>query len=291
MWLVSEPSGEHGSRALAVWRRLGVIREGLGGRPEGERREQVRAGLERELAGVAEGEREGLMRELVAIEMSMPSRWDEASAVAARLVELAGALPAEERARVARALWRGAGLPASAEAELRQKLKIPADRAVDAERLMEALPGLVQVLVALDSTVWQQWREIAPRTTGRGGGLASSLSRLACGEGGAASAVQDAQRVQRMVMIVLATVRRATAGFARKHLMRFGVDSITEAAKPRKSILEPLEAACWRQYVDLMSQYDAEAIEAELRGAMAAEAAALEELRDRGGAPASAPRS
>lgn len=308
------PQSDQSRATLALVGRLRLAQADLADLPPQERRRVLKEELERALATVPPAERKPLLDDLLTYfpvfgagetEAPRSGRVDDGEAAAAladaekrlndpvalaeRLASMVPSLSPDQRRAVTAALSSAglvatggsgpAGLSEPVEKDLRQRLKIPADKPIDAGRLLEAAGMLAVMAQAVDQTVWPQWKDLAPRSNVRGGVLGSVLGRFITNDASVTAAAlgQELSNTQRVVAVMLAATRRAGRQFAQKHLMKFSPASIEEAAKPRKSLMEAFGVTCWRHYAELMSQHDETVIEGELRQAIAEQAESLME--------------
>lgn len=305
------PTTEQTKSTLALVGRLRLAQADLADLPAADRRRVLRDELERAISGVAPGSRKALLDDLLAYFPVFGGKaptggapaakvddgsaaaladarqaLDDPVALARRLSTMSAGLSAEQRREVMSALSAAGlgggqgGLPSGVETELRQRLKLPPEKHIDAGRLAEAAVMLSVMAQAVDQTVWPQWKELASRSSVRGGVVGSVLSRFITGDAtvSAAALGKELSSTQRVVAVMLAATKRAGRQFAQKHLMKFSPGSIEEAAKSKKTLMEAFGVTCWRHYTELMNQHDGTVIEAELRQAIAEQAESLMEV-------------
>ncbi|MBM4108299.1 MAG: hypothetical protein FJ255_05730 [Phycisphaerae bacterium] len=304
------PTTEQSRATLALVGRLRLAQADLADLPAAERRRVLKDELERAVSGAAPGDRRALLDDLLAYfpvfgagaSSASPGPRDDGSAaalaeaerrlndpvaLAERLGTMSAGLSAEQRKAVSAALAAGGfsggggtgALPEGVDKDLRQRLKIAADKPIDPARLLAAAGMLAVTAQAIDQTVWPQWKDLAPRSNVRGGVLSSVLSRYLTNDAAVTSSAlgHELSSTQRMVAVMLAATKRAGRQFAQRHLMKFSPASIEEAAKPKKSLMEAFGVTCWRHYAELMGQHDETVIEGDLRQAIAEQAESLME--------------
>ena len=197
----------------------------------------------------------------------------------ARFIEVAGALPPDQKAVFKRKLL-DAGLvevqqgPSSLDLpeEIRKKLGLPAGKPLHLERAAKMLAGLADVTLALDQLAWALWKQLAPRSMIRKEADFAKLAGPYLAGDPEVSTQQVAaplEKTRKLIASLLGAVGRAGSTFAKKHVGRFAPDVIEDWAKMEKRTFEALEAACWRKYVQHAKEHGTEpAIENEIQEAI-----------------------
>ena len=198
----------------------------------------------------------------------------------ARLLELAPALPPESRLEFSRKLQAAgfavqvpaAGLT-SVPAELLKRFGLVPDQAVQPERALKMLAGLVDLVLALDQLVWTLWKQLAPRSNYR---KEAEFAKLAgpylAGDPEVPTQLvaQPLEKTRRLIAALLGAVGRAGSAYARKHASFFAPDTIEGWAQMEKKWSESLESVCWRKYCEQYKEHAADPIlENEIQEAVA----------------------
>lgn len=254
--------------------------------------------VQREMTAIAPSERQALLTEVLAhfpvfsagsAATPPPPRAETPSnpdALADLLIASARGLSAEAKASLAkklagaglavveqiRAPSGGGSLPEAALNEFRRAVGMAADAPVDPARLIELSAALAEFVVKTEPWACNYWQAIAPTAQNGvyqvlGRGLPKFLSNDP-------SVTKDMvlntlYNLRSLITLLMRSVQGLSGQFARDHLSRFSVEAITEAGKPQKRALEPLEAACWRQYTKLMEGQDAAAFEQRIKQILA----------------------
>jgi hypothetical protein len=205
-----------------------------------------------------------------------------------RLVDLAPGLSTEQKRMVADRLQAaGILLPAAApdqsdasSPELKSKLRLNEELCIRADRMAALLILLVDFASKLEPLVWNTWRTLAPRSTIRPPrGLSKALGQFLAEESPAVD--QKAQRELKMLQRLVAAIITAIGGvgqqFAKSHLARFSPVEIAGMVHIEgfNRLRTSPEKACWLKYQELAAALTEDALEADLRKAIADYAEAL----------------
>lgn len=197
-----------------------------------------------------------------------------------RLIQMAPELSPEVRADFAQRLQRagfGVALPANPLTELsidlHKKLGLGPTQALDSERAIKMLAGLLELVLALDQLAWTLWRQIARQPKFQ---KESDFSKLAGPYLGGDPEVstqlvaQPLERTRKLIAALLGAVGRVGSTYAKKHNARFTPEIIEDFARLEKKWNENLESVCWRKYRELHQEHASDAaIENELQEGLA----------------------
>lgn len=291
-------SSDLSQKAVAVAHRLMLLQTAQADESADVRREHMAEILKRAVAELPAKDRDAFLLE---VEKHFPS-WDSHVEVVqtaptpvrsgideselknpaflvVRLVETWGSMSEVQRRVMLDRLREGgvvpksSGAPAWPEASLSRlaaTLEMPPDRPPDPERTLELLMTLAEFAGALDQLVWNQWRAISQRTTAqRPTPLKRSAGKYLAGGGevGREQIVQDAERLRRLTAALVSAMKQAGQLFAQRYQERFSVSAI-KAAAGRGGLVKGQSAMCWEVYENLASQYDEEAISADIMRAI-----------------------
>ena len=198
------------------------------------------------------------------------------------LVELAAVLSADQKQRVADRLQEAGITPraaaqdhsdASSEA-LRLKLKLEEGQCVRADRISALLVLLVDFASKLEPLVWNTWRTLSPRSGIRPPrGLTKVLRQFLSEDSPALDqkAERELKMLQRLVAAIITAVGGVGQQFAKNHLARFSPAEIKGMVNMEggSRLLSSREVKCWRKYEELAATLTEDAMEAELRKAIA----------------------
>lgn len=151
--------------------------------------------------------------------------------------------------------------------ETRARLQLGPDERADAARAMEVCGLLADLAVSLDQVMWTAWsKNIAPRSAvKRSAPLSRTMGRYVAGdpEVTRASLGADVDSLKRLSAALIAAVGRVGRLFAQRHLQKYAVQAISDAA-PSPGFMKNKEAACWQHYVKLMNGVEDESINQEI---------------------------
>jgi hypothetical protein len=145
-------------------------------------------------------------------------------------------------------------------------------------RTLELAAELADFGSRLDQLAWNTWRTINPRSrVRRPGELLKTMARFVQGDQdvGRGQVKQDIEALRRLIAALISSVNQAGRQFAQKHVEKYAPTEIEASARPGKKMLEAIEVACWRKYIELAGQMDAASIEGELLLAIASYAEPL----------------
>lgn len=291
---MAKPPNDLNQRVASLANRLRLVQLDFADEAEDLRREQLAEEVERALTGVVPDQREEFLRRLgemfpswdsnvaVTPPTAAPARSgvDErelknASFLVERLMELAPRLSPEEKGAAAARLAKaglvmqtggGGGIPETAAEKLRQRMHLSANQQLDSARVAELAVLLAELAVSLDQVVWNTWKTIAPRSDlRRSGDLGRTMGRFAAGDEDTArgQVKTDLERVRQLTAALISSVGQSGRQFAQRHVYRFGVEAIRDAAGPG-TIMKPQAVKCWEKYVELAGSMDAVTLETEL---------------------------
>ena len=197
-----------------------------------------------------------------------------------RIIQMAPELSPEVRADFAQRLQRagfGVALPANPLTELsidlHKKLGLGANKALDSERAIKMLAGLLELVLALDQLAWTLWRQIARQPKFQKESDFSILAGPYLGgdpEVSTQLVAQPLERTRKLIAALLGAVGRVGSTYAKKHNARFTPEIIEDFARLEKKWNENLESVCWRKYRELYKEHASEAaIENELQEGLA----------------------
>lgn len=311
-----EPTSEIGKRAATTAAKLRAALVDLSDRDPAERREELARTVDRAAQAIPPQDRAVFLRTLAvmfptgeaeAAPAAAPAKADDGAAAALRaelanptalvkrLVEASGKLSAEERHKLG-AMLSGAGLveqkPASSgggalseaqEKELRTKLTLGATVTIDPARVADLAVMLSEFASVLDQVVWGTWRRVnAQSRHKRAQPLQATLGRFVSGDGASTrpGVAAEVDGLRRLVGALIAAISRSGRQYAQRHLMKFGVAAIEQAAGSG-SVMSSADVKRWRKYVELMQGVDEGSIEAEIVQAIAEDAESLIETLTR----------
>lgn len=191
-----------------------------------------------------------------------------------RLIEAAADIP-EGRRQALREQLAKAGLSASASpwpSDLAARLRLPESSAVTPDRALQVLTALLSSAEKIDDMAWKTLRQLDRQGVRRKPGeLKDAIIKYLAGESasvqGDKSAARQAmnERVEmfRRLASSLIYELREIETIARQQAQRFCPEEIEKASDPK--MFETLPTACWRTFKKLASDYDAAAIEREIR--------------------------
>jgi len=273
--------------------RLRLIQASFADEPAESRRHFLGEELERALKQVATSQRPSYLAALAerfpAWQATRPAEAMEGPVTAvpetpqdllARLLELAPTLPPESRLEFSRKLQAaGFAVQVPAEgltavpAELLKRFGLGPSQAVQPERALKMLAGLVDLVLALDQLVWTLWKQLAPRSNYR---KEAEFAKLAgpylAGDPEVPTQLvaQPLEKTRRLIAALLGAVGRAGSAYARKHASFFAPDTIEGWAQMEKKWSESLESVCWRKYCEQYKEHAADPIlENEIQEAVA----------------------
>ncbi len=270
--------------AAATANRLRSIQIDFADQPPQDRLMYLDETVQQSLATLGQEERQAFLREL---ESRFPT-WDDQAVVAKaqkgvresatneselkdpsflvrRLVELAkGMSEADRRSQIIEPLAKAglskvgeAGLPVEPLASLKKSLEIPAERTLDAVRLVRLIETLCVSVCKLDQIIWEIWKKMGGRREGAGRMPATSLSRqirqfLIGNEEVTMSNVFEAvEHLRALTAALLSSVSQVGSKFAHGDIARLRPEEIEAVAIHERKMLEGLESASWRKFKQL----------------------------------------
>lgn len=229
---MTDSVGEHNQRASVTADRL----RRLDAEPADSRRGHIHALIDEALAGLPPTDHARLVAEIV--DRLLPCN-------GAANLQAASVIPAETRA----------------------KLQVGAADSVDPARVIDLCGVLAELASSLDQVMWTAWsKNIATRSTvKRNAPLARTISRYVVNDPEAPRSVltNDVDALRRLSAALIAAVGRVGRLFAQRHLQKYSVQAIAEAA-PSAGLMKSKESACWQHYVKLMTGVEDESINQEI---------------------------
>lgn len=213
-------------------------------------------------------------------EVAPPPPPETPQALLDRIIQMAPELTPDVRADFGQRLQRagfGVALPANPLTELsidlQKKLGLGANKALDSERAIKMLAGLLELVLALDQLAWTLWRQIARQPKFQ---KESDFSKLAgpylSGDPEVSTQLvaQPLERTRKLIAALLGAVGRVGSTYAKKHNARFTPEIIEDFARLEKKWNENIESVCWRKYRELHKEHASDAaIENELQEGLA----------------------
>ncbi|MBV9272285.1 MAG: hypothetical protein JO333_00175 [Verrucomicrobia bacterium] len=161
---------------------------------------------------------------------------------------------------------RGLDLPP----ELRGKLGLNPDQALDEERMNKLLAALLETVAALDQVTWNLWKTIAPKSVVRrpsGEGCRRIIGRYVSGDREVATLqiTQMLERTRQLLAGLLSAIGTVGETFARRHLETFAPEKIRSTVDAASSgFLSNVEQKCWRRYLVLANELNGPAVEKQI---------------------------
>jgi hypothetical protein len=174
--------------------------------------------------------------------------------------------------------------------ELRGKLGLTPDQALDEDRLNKLFAALLEMTMTLDQLIWNLWKTIAPKSVVRrdsGEGSRRTVGRYLAGDREVATlqVTQMLEKTRQLLAGLLAAIGPTGETYARHHLETFAPEKIRAAVEAASSgFLSNPEQKCWRRYVTLASDLNGPAIEKKIVGAIVSYAEEIVLGRKSGGA-------
>lgn len=262
------------------------------------RREYLSEEIERALSSVVPEQRQPFLRELMEqfpswdARVEVQLRKDESTDrsltdqrelqdpnfLVARLIDLARELSEKERQVLTERLREGGLIPASrgawpedAEKGLRKKLRLPADSAIEATRVLELVYLAADLALRLDELVWRAWQQMAPKSEiRRGRPIQHTLRPFLTGSQDVprGQMAEDLEKLRQLIASLISGVGQAGNEFASAFLAKFSPLAIEGIAKIGKGFWKGTDEACWQKYRELFSDVSQTAMEAEITQAI-----------------------
>jgi hypothetical protein len=155
---------------------------------------------------------------------------------------------------------------------LKEKLQISDESALDANQIEELSGMLVDFVLALEPLIWNTWRKLSSRSTIRPqGALKKTLGQFLCNEAEVSGNKVDNELkdLQRLIAAITTAVSRVGSQFAKHHLAKFSPSEISALVRMEHgSVFVSQEVKCWRKYAELAETLDEDSIEMEIRKAI-----------------------
>ena len=196
------------------------------------------------------------------------------------LSEIAPTLAGEQKESVIQSLQQaGLGLTTRQDysdesvQKLKADLQLGEGPPIDAERLTELTGLLADFVFKLDPLVWNTWRELSARSSiRRPGNLKESIGQF-IRQGANTTREQvshELKSLQRLIAAIVTAIGRVGGQYAKRHLSKFAPSEISAIVRMGpKSVLVSQEVKCWRKYVELADALTEDAVETEIRKAIA----------------------
>jgi len=158
--------------------------------------------------------------------------------------------------------------------ELRTKLKLSPEDAIDGQQLGRLFAGYAEVMLAIDQLAWNVWRNAAPKSAVRRdtsqGDLRTVTRRSLAGDAESAAAHAQVQKqleaTRQLVAGLLAGLGPAGKNFARRYTQHFLPDAIREVVRTEGG--GKSDARYWKKYTDLAAEISETTIEDDVQDAV-----------------------
>lgn len=266
--------------------RLRSVQEDFADEPAEIRQQHLREELDRAMARLVPDRRQAFLSEVL---RRFPN-WDSGNGqvVAAapppvefpsdpetlveKLIESCEGISPERMAAIRSRLAAGGLVSAGAawEEDITAKLKLPANSTPTPERVVEALSELISSADKIDDMAWKTWRQLDRQGVRR---KPSDLRNIVIGYVSGISSERAPATTEREMSERIELFRRLASSliyelreietFARQQAERFSPEKIEQVSK--SGMLESPAAACWRTFQKIAADYDAAAVEQEIR--------------------------
>ncbi len=140
------------------------------------------------------------------------------------------------------------------------------------ERAAEMFEMLIDFVSRVEPFVSNTWRNLSPRSAGRGGGhIKDRLSDFLKDTDGQSKEKIEAElkHLHRLITAIITAISKAGDNFAREHLSRFSPREIESLVnEKKKGIFVSHEVRCWQKYCELAETVTQATLELEIRKAM-----------------------
>lgn len=262
--------------------RLRCVQEDFADEPAEVRHQHLREELDRAITRLVPGKRKAFIDEVL---QRFPNwehsngRGDEAvvstpvapdpNELAEQLIEAAKAMP-ESELHALRNRLAGAGLgslchQAEGTPDLVELLRLPSETKLSSKKAMEVLAKLVATNDKIDDMAWKAWRLLDRQSSWRKPGDLRAMLIAYMSDEENASAQDMSTRVEQFRRLTSSLIYelREIEIIAKQQAERLAPEKIEQVAE--QSMLETFGAACWRTYKKVASDYDAAAIERDIR--------------------------
>jgi len=149
--------------------------------------------------------------------------------------------------------------------ELRGKLGLNPEQALDEERLAKLFAVLLEMVGTLDNLIWNLWKAIAPKSVVQRDATDNfrrTIGRYLAGDREVATLqiTQAVDRTRQLLAGLLSAIGPTGETYARHHLETFAPEKI-RASVETGNFITNVEQKCWRRYVSLAEQLNGPAIE------------------------------
>ena len=144
---------------------------------------------------------------------------------------------------------------------------------LDLARTVKLVTLLVQFTGSADDVVWKTWRTVAPRSsTRRPFDLQKEMHRYITGDRSVSgiNLMHQIDGLKKMMASMIAGVGQAGATFSRAYMSKYSPQSIeAQIEKKGGGLLSSQEYKCWNRYVEVAAGLTEDAIEHEIKEAIA----------------------
>ncbi len=288
------------NRVIETANRLRLIQVDFADQSDQTRSEYISEEVERALKMVLPEERDEFLKRLIArfptwgANVQPPETEQEAKSdsvidaakltdvdfLVRSLLEIAPTLAGDQKESVIRSLQQGGlGLTARQDhsdesiQKLKADLQLGDGSPVDAERLTELTGLLADFVFKLDPLVWNTWKELSARSSiRRAGNLKESTGQFIRHDPNTTleQVSHELKSLQRLIAAIVTAIGRVGGQYAKRHLSKFAPSEISAIVRMGpKSVLVSQEVKCWRKYVELADALTTDAVETEIRKAIA----------------------
>ncbi len=187
----------------------------------------------------------------------LPEFSNEAKAVLAQKLQALGLFVSQNK---------GIELPL----ELLGKLGMTPKETLDEERLIKLFAALLEMVITLDSLIWNVWKNVAPKSSVRrdqgGDNPRRTIGRYLAGDREVATLqiTQMLEKTRQLTGGLLSAIGPAGEIFARKHLEKFAPEKIRASVEKAPGFISNVELKCWRRYVELTADLSGQAVEMQI---------------------------
>src|ERR1700693_2092413 len=155
--------------------------------------------------------------------------------------------------------------------ELLGKLGMTPKEPVDEERVIKLFTALLEMVITLDSLIWNVWKNVAPKSSVRrdqgSDNPRRTIGRYLSGDREVATLqiTQMLDKTRQLTAGLLSAIGPAGEIFARKHLERFSPEKIRAGVETKSpGFISHVELKCWRRSVELAADLSGHAVEMQI---------------------------
>lgn len=194
-----------------------------------------------------------------------------------RLIELLPTMPERHKEAVAHRLAESGLAPQSTETDVfdeasmqraQSKLGLRPDETLDPSHVLSVLVELSAMAQALDRTVRETWKAIAPNTDILSPVNVNDLIRRYAAGDPEVSRSQLAEAVERTRQLIgglILAIGQAGPQFGNYWAQKAGPQVIESLAQQEKGLMTNADAVCWRKYKQAVGEIDQHTVELELK--------------------------